>query len=160
NNIGVFGSPGPINVRASLIALNTAGPNASGLDVSGTITSQGHNGLSGERDYIFCRRDGRPMNPNALRTQLYRAMDKAGIERTKGKFGFHILRHTAGSLIYAKSGDLKLVQKQLSHSHISTTSDIYVHLEDKAVEEGTDILTREILGELYPSCTQESEMVS
>jgi len=119
-----------------------------------------HSAFRGERDYIFCRRDGRPMNSNALRTHLYRAMDKAGIERTKGKFGFHILRHTAGSLIYAKSGDLKLVQEQLGHSDISTTSDIYVHLEDKAVEEGTDILTREILGELYPSCTQESEMVS
>jgi integrase len=84
----------------------------------------------GDEDYIFCRGDGRPLSASALRRHLYKAMDRAGIERVKGQFGFDIFRHTAGSLIYAKSGDLKLVQEQLGHSDISTTSDIFVHLDD------------------------------
>ncbi|HXG65597.1 MAG TPA: tyrosine-type recombinase/integrase [Blastocatellia bacterium] len=104
------------------------------------------------------------MNPSALRNHLYKAMDKAGIKRGKGTHGFHIFRHSAGSLLYAKSRDLKLVQGTLRHADISTTSDIYVHLDDKVLGEGTEILAQEILGELGAKCdlsvTQESKMVS
>ncbi|MEW6208719.1 MAG: tyrosine-type recombinase/integrase [Acidobacteriota bacterium] len=97
-------------------------------------------------DFIFCRPDGRPLNSSALRNHLYKAMDKAKIERVRWQYGFHIFRHSAGSLLYARSRDLKLVQSTLGHTTISTTSDIYVHLDDKVIGEGTEILAEEILG--------------
>jgi integrase len=113
-----------------------------------------------DTNFIFCRADGKPINANVVRRLLYEAMDGAGIKRVKGQYGFHIFRHTAGSQLYAKSRDLKLVQTTLGHADISTTSDIYVHLEDKVMSEGTEILAEEILGKCDLSVTQESEMVS
>ena len=111
-------------------------------------------------DFIFCREDGSPLNAKIIRRCLYKAMDKAGIKRVKGKYGLHIFRHSAGTLLYAKSRDLKLVQGTLRHGDISTTSDIYVHLDDEVLNEGSEILAAEILGNGDPTVTQESKMVS
>src|SRR5436190_15794166 len=73
---------------------------------------------------------------------------------------FLFFRHSAGTLLYEKSRDLKLVQGTLRHSDISTTSDIYVHLGDTVLREGTRILTEEILLTCDLFVTQKSEMVS
>jgi site-specific recombinase XerD len=120
-------------------------------------------------DYIFCRPDGCPLNVELLRKTLYAAMDAAEIKRVKGQYGFHIFRHSAGTLLYAKSRDLKLVQGTLRHADISTTSDICVHLDNVVLDEGTEILTGEVLGDgvleqFFDSCSlsvpHESQMVS
>jgi integrase/recombinase XerD len=79
---------------------------------------------------------------------------------SEGKYGHHILRHSAGTLLYEKSRDLKLVQGTLRHADISTTSDIYVHLSNKILNEGSEILAAEILGNCDLIVTQESKMVS
>jgi integrase len=113
-----------------------------------------------EEDFIFCREDGSPLKVLEIRRHLYKAMDKVGIKRVKGKYGLHIFRHSAGTLLYAKSRDLKLVQGTLRHADISTTSDIYVHLGDEVLNEGSEILAAEILGNYDLSVTQKSEMVS
>jgi integrase len=113
-----------------------------------------------KEDFIFCRPDGRPLNPSALRNHLYSVMDGLEIERTGGKFGYHIFRHSAGTILHKRSRDLKLVQGTLRHADISTTADIYVHLDDDVLSEGTKILTDEILGIGPPDVPQESKMVS
>ena len=91
-------------------------------------------------------------------------MEAAGITRGKRTHGFHILRHTAGSLMYRQSRDLKMVQGALGHSAIGATSDIYVHLDGDHIAEGTEGLAEAILGEglvnCAPTVSQESEMVS
>jgi integrase len=111
-------------------------------------------------NFIFCRADGRPLQVLTIRSHLYEAMKKMGIHRIKGKYGPHILRHSAGTLLYEKSRDLKLVQGTLRHTDISTTSDIYVHLGDRVLNEGSEILAAEILGNCDLFVTQKSEMVS
>jgi len=103
-------------------------------------------------DFIFCRPDGNPLNPRTIRRHLYKAMDRAEIPRVSNKYGFHIFRHTAGTLMYIKSRDLKLVQGALGHSNISTTSNIYVHLDDATMAEGTELLAKEILGKESATC--------
>jgi integrase len=113
-----------------------------------------------DEDFIFCRKDGRPLNHSALRNHLGKAMKAVGIKQIKGQHGFHIFRHSAGTLIYSKSRDPKLVQGTLGHADISTTSDIYVHLDDRIIAEGTEILAAEILGNCDPTVTQVSQMVS
>lgn len=112
-------------------------------------------------DFIFHRSDGSPFNQNHVREGvLYKAMDKIGIKREKNRHGFHILRHSAGSIIHARTGDLKLTQKALGHAKVSTTSDIYVHLEEDALKVATELMAGEILANCDLPVTESSGMVS
>jgi integrase len=124
------------------------------------LTHKEQSDFQSHTDFIFCRLDGNPLNAPTLRNHLHAAMDKAEIKRVTRKYGFHIFRHSAGTLLYTKSRDLKLVQGTLRHADLSVTSDIYVHLEDVVLNEGAEILTAEILGNCDPTVTQKSEMVS
>ena len=68
---------------------------------------------------MFCKRDGAPLDPNYLRKKvLYPAMDLAGIERRARSHGFHMFRHSAGSIVHAKTGDIRLAQELLGHARI------------------------------------------
>ena len=53
-------------------------------------------------DFVFSRSDGSPWDPDFLRKEvLYPALDAAGIARGKRSHGFHLFRHSAGSIIRA-----------------------------------------------------------
>ncbi len=68
------------------------------------------------------------LNHDGLRrTVFYKAMDKAGIRLEKFNHGFHIFRHSAITMLYRLTGDLKRAQGLACHSRISTTADTYVH---------------------------------
>src|SRR5947209_9078119 len=71
---------------------------------------------------------------------LYPAMDKAGIDRGRRTHGFHIFRHTGGSIVRAQTGDIKLAQVQLSHAQLSTTSDVYVHTNEDDLKRAAEAL--------------------
>src|SRR5215213_1455225 len=110
-------------------------------------------------DFIFCRPDGRPYDPDVIRESvLYPAMDRAGINRQERSHGFHIFRHTAGSIVHTATGNLKLIQEFLGHSRISTTSDIYVHVPETMTGQATEIMVKEI--NLALSLPEESELVN
>jgi len=110
-------------------------------------------------DFIFARADGKPYDPCYLRNYvLYPAMDRLKIEREARRYGFHIFRHSAGSILHRKTGDVKLVQEVLGHSRISATADIYVHVEPTVVEYATGLLASEVIGDTV--VTQESELVN
>ena len=96
-------------------------------------------------DFIFCRPDGRPCNDGQIRHHLHIAMERAGIEQKKSEHGFHIFRHSAGSLLYAKTNDLKLVQNALGHTRTETTSNIYVHIEQQKATQASSVLAGEIM---------------
>lgn len=102
-----------------------------------------------EDDFMFARIDGTPYDADHLRrVVLYPAMDRCSISREKWSHGFHVFRHTAGSIVHAQTGDLKLAQELLGHSRISTTSDIYIHVPENVAARATEILAREITGAL------------
>lgn len=122
------------------------------------VSHRGRSPYRAKDDFIFCRPDGRALNQSALRNHLYAVMDGLGIQRIKGKHGYHIFRHSAGTLLHKRSRDLKVVQSLLRHSDISTTADIYVHLDDEIVSEGVGILADEILGNCDRTVTEESKM--
>jgi integrase len=102
-----------------------------------------------EDDFMFARSDRTPYDADHLRrVVLYPAMDRCGISREKWRHGFHVFRHTAGSIVHARTGDLKLAQELLGHSRLSTTSDIYIHMPENVAAKATEILAREITGVL------------
>ena len=86
------------------------------------------------------------------------ALERTGIERKKGQHGFHLFRHTSGSMIYEETGDLKLGQEFLRHSTVRMTGDVYTHT-DGAARRATELLARIIVGDSDPILTQSSERV-
>lgn len=103
----------------------------------------------GESDYVFCGESGAPLDPDNLRHRvLYPALEAVGIKRQDRMHGFHLFRHSAGSIVHALTRDLKAAQELLGHSRISTTSDIYVHLDKSVAEEATEALAKAII----PNC--------
>ncbi len=90
-------------------------------------------------NFIFCREDGSPCDPDYLRKHvLYLAMDRAGIERGSRTHGFHLFRHTAGSIVHEKTGSVKLAQTHLGHARLDTTANTYVHVDDQQNREAAE----------------------
>ena len=54
-------------------------------------------------------------------------------------FSPHMLRHYTLSTIYAKTQDIKIVQKTARHTSI-TSSEVYVHVQPEAVRDATDLI--------------------
>ena len=92
-------------------------------------------------DFIFSKRDGAPCDPaNVLKTVLYPAMDRAGIERGRRTHGFHIFRHLAGSIVHKRTGSMKLAQLQLGHANMAITSRVYVHTDEEQRKLAAEVL--------------------
>jgi len=69
-------------------------------------------------DFVFAREDGTPYSSQHLRDYiLYPALERAGIQRVKGQHGFHLFRHSAASIVYEATKDLKLGQELLGQNH-------------------------------------------
>lgn len=77
--------------------------------------------------YIFASIDMRgkqPLWPNSAMERYIRpAASRAGIQK---RIGWHILRHTFGTLLKANGEDVATVQSLMRHSNLSTTMDRYV----------------------------------
>ena len=100
--------------------------------------------------FVFCKADGSPLNPDVLRRDvLYPALDRLGIPRSSRTAGFHTFRHSAASLINARTGNLKLAQKLLGHSNLSTTADVYTHTSAEADASAALALEQAIYGDLF-----------
>jgi integrase len=97
-----------------------------------------------DEHFIFCRSDGTPYDQGYLRKRvLYPALKKAGIIKGQRTHGFHLLRHTAATILADLNHDPMLVRDFLRHEKLSTTAG-YVHIA--AAEGASDQLAEEIMG--------------
>ncbi len=104
----------------------------------------------GPEDFVFSKPDGSIPDPDVLRRDvLYPAVDRLGIPRHSRSSGFHTFRHSVGSFINAQTGNLKLAQKLLGHSNLSTTADIYTHTSEESEREAALAVERAIYGNLF-----------
>jgi site-specific recombinase XerD len=67
-----------------------------------------------------------------LRRSVKRYARKAGIEEVD-RVSPHTLRHTFATRLYRETGNIRMVQKALGHSDLSTTM-IYTHVVDEELE--------------------------
>jgi integrase len=106
----------------------------------------------GPEDFVFCKPDGSSYHPDVLRKDvLYPALDRLGIPRVSRMCGFHALRHSAGSIVNAQTGNLKLAENLLGHSNLSTTAGIFTHTFTESEREAATAIEQAIFGE---TCSQ------
>lgn len=75
-------------------------------------------------DYIYVNEIGELVKPGYLTQHFPYILEKNGLRKIR----YHDLRHSCASLLYANGVSLKEIQEWLGHSDISTTSNIYTHL--------------------------------
>ena len=75
-------------------------------------------------DYVWVDDIGKLVNPNTVTCHFKSFLEQHGLPKIR----FHELRHSCASLLIACGVSLKEIQEWLGHSAISTTADIYSHL--------------------------------
>jgi integrase len=81
----------------------------------------------GDDDLVFCSPDGRPLHDRNLSA---RALKPAAQEAGCPWAGWHTLRHTCASLLFARGANAVQVQRWLGHHSPGFTLSTYVHLLD------------------------------
>ena len=76
-------------------------------------------------EYVNVNAIGELIKPNFITQHFDILLAKHRLKKIR----FHDLRHSCASLLYANGVSLKEIQEWLGHSDISTTSNIYTHLD-------------------------------
>lgn len=84
-----------------------------------------------KQHYIFEEADGRPISYEALRYQITKACNEAGVPY----LGQHVFRHTFATNCYYRGCDVKKLSKLLGHSDVTITYNVYIHLFGDELEE-------------------------
>lgn len=79
---------------------------------------------------------GELLKPNYVTTRFPEVLEKYGLRPIR----FHDLRHTCASLLLSKNINMKVIQMWLGHSNMSTTADIYSHLDTSAKVEASKVI--------------------
>src|SRR4030095_6308186 len=107
-------------------------------------------------DFVFGRWDGTPQDADYLRKEvLQKALKAAGIEPGYRTHPFHLFRHSAGSIVHAIHGAVKTTQELLGHSRLSTTADIYTHVEKAVGQQATEALAKAIVHADIPLASEK-----
>lgn len=77
-----------------------------------------------ESGYVFVKEDGTPYYPSYPSHELQKVLKKFDLPHIR----WHDLRHSCASMLIEKGWHLKDISEWLGHSNISTTANIYCHV--------------------------------
>ena len=86
--------------------------------------------------YIFTQDNGEPMNPSSITAWLSKFSKRHGLQHVNP----HAFRHSVASILISAGTDIVTVSKQLGHSQVSTTGDIYSHVIEEAKAQATECI--------------------
>lgn len=105
-----------------------------------------------DEGYVFTDEIGNCIRPGYIDKAFPKLLDECGIRRIR----FHDLRHTCASLMHKSGMSPKDIQEYLGHSNISTTMNIYTHLDWDSKENASRVMNNLVKA---PS-TQNDKIVS
>jgi integrase len=94
--------------------------------------------LWSDTGFVFSTAEGQPADPRNLLRAVGIAKAKAGLV---GEIGVHTLRHTYATTALLNRVPLHVVSRNLGHTSIAITADIYGHLTDDASQEAADTVS-------------------
>ena len=98
------------------------------LDLTFTIDSTRR---LGQHDFLFSNTHGNKLTPQTLRKRIKKLSNALGIVTSITP---HRFRHTAATMLLEEGVDIRLVQKLLGHSSISTT-ELYTYVSDHSLKD-------------------------
>lgn len=88
-------------------------------------------------DLVFCKPDGGPVDG----TKLTKRFQKLLTSNDFSKIRFHALRHTFATMCRAAGMEIADIQDLLGHADISTTKNMYTHVEIEPLRKAMDKFT-------------------
>lgn len=92
-------------------------------------------------EYICVNGTGQLFTPDYLSEHFKTILAKNNLRRIR----FHDLRHSCANLLISARVPLIEVQQWLGHSSLSTTADLYSHLEYAAKEQNARVISQMLL---------------
>ncbi|UTH13169.1 tyrosine-type recombinase/integrase [Macrococcus equipercicus] len=83
-----------------------------------------------DNEYVFLNSYGKKLRPDSFRKTLKEFSRKLEINK---EFSCHTFRHTAATEFLANGGSVRVLQKILGHSRITTT-EIYTHVNEELIK--------------------------
>jgi integrase len=77
-----------------------------------------------ENGLVFCRPDGKPMDPTRVSKEFHHHLARAGLPQRR----FHDLRHSCATLLLVQGVSARVVMDVLGHSQIGLTMNTYSHV--------------------------------
>lgn len=91
-----------------------------------------------QKGFVFSTQTGEPVDPRNLQRSVQLACKKAGLPAVSP----HTLRHSAATTMLEAGIPIHVVSRQLGHSNINITVDIYGHVSDNGAKEAMETLGR------------------
>ena len=94
-----------------------------------------------ENGWLCLNENGVPFRPDQLSRRFQSFLQKNNLRKIR----FHDLRHSCAGILISSGVPLLEVQQWLGHSTISTTADLYAHLEYANKERNADTISKMML---------------
>ncbi|WDV44506.1 site-specific integrase [Clostridiaceae bacterium M8S5] len=92
-------------------------------------------------EFVMSWENGKILHPNYYTQKFSYIVKKIGFIK---RLRFHDIRHTNATMLISQNENIKIIQARLGHSDISTTLNIYSHVDIKMQKSAIDKLSRKL----------------